>query len=119
MNCFNCLTPNADDAKFCKNCGTSLYFTKTPKSPSDILLIVFITIGLIVNIGQFIIQQAFDNWYQAPIKYAISGAWILQCLSFILLPLAIKDTSLKTVGFILAAIWIIYGIYSNVIFLIR
>ena len=123
MNCLRCNTPNEEGAKFCKNCGMDMTYTPSNESTnyksSDTFLIIFISIAFISAIAQFAIQKLVDNWYESPTKYIQASLWLLQNLSFILIPLAIRNKTLKIVGFIITAIMVIYWVYTNVEFMTR
>ena len=123
MQCLRCNTQNEDGTKFCKNCGKNV--TDRPSNHntnskfSDTLLIIFLALTFFSALAQFAIQTRVDNWYEGPTKYIQASLWILQNLSFILVPLSIKDTTLKIVGLIFTAVMIIYWIYGNVEFMTR
>ena len=121
MNCLRCNTPNEERAKFCKNCGMDMTYTPsnegTNSKSSDMFLIIFISVSFISAIAQFAIQNLVDNWYESPTKYIQASLWLLQNLSFILIPLAIRNKTLKIVGFIITAIMVIYWVYTNVKFM--
>ncbi|MBL7830710.1 MAG: zinc ribbon domain-containing protein [Saprospiraceae bacterium] len=121
MNCLRCNTPNEEGAKFCKNCGMDMTYTPSNESTnsksSDTFLIIFISVAFISAIAQFAIQKLVDNWYESPTKYIQASLWLLQNLSFILIPLAIRNKTLKIVGFIITAIMVIYWVYTNVEFM--
>ena len=122
MNCLRCNTPNEDGVKFCKNCGMDLHTTfdnKANTKTSDTLLIVFVCIAFLTAVVQFAIQKLVDNWYDKPTKYYASALWILQNLCFILIPLAIRNKSLKIIGLIITLIMVIYWVYSNVDYMIK
>jgi hypothetical protein len=118
MNCLRCNTPNEEGAKFCKNCGMDMTYTPSQENSnsksSDTLLIIFISIAFISAIAQFAIQKLVHNWYESPTKYFQDSLWILQNLSFILIPLSIRNKTLKIIGIIITAIMVIYWVYSNI-----
>ncbi len=123
MNCLRCNTQNEESAKFCKNCGMDMTYrpsnTNTNSKSSDTFLIIFIAIAFVSAIAQFVIPKLVYNWYESPTKYIQATFWILHNLSFILIPLSIKNKSLKIVGFIITVIPVIYWAYVNVTFMIR
>ena len=84
---------------------------------SDTFLIVFISIAFVCAIAQFAIQKLVDNWYESPTKYIQGSLWLLQNLSFILIPLSMKNKNLKIVGLIITVIMVIYWVYTNVEFM--
>ena len=123
MNCLRCNTPNEEGAKFCRNCGMDMSYTPSKENvnskSADTLLIIFISIAFISAIAQFAIQKLVDNWYESPTKYIQGSLWLLQNLSFILIPLSMKNKNLKIVGLIITVIMVIYWVYTNVKFMTR
>jgi predicted acyltransferase len=122
MNCPKCQTQNEENAQFCRNCGTNLHqvlMSNSDNKSSDILLIVFIIVALILNIAQFSIQKFVTDWYQSPTKYIQGGFWILQNLSFLLIAIAIKNKPLKITGIILTVLLISYWLFTNIQFMLR
>ena len=122
MNCLRCNAPNDEGAKFCKNCGIDLnarFEAKANTKTSDTLLIVFVSIAFITAVAQFAIQKLIDNWYESPTKYFQSSLWILQNLCFLLIPLAIRNKSLKIFGLIITLIMVVYWVYSNVDYMLK
>ncbi len=123
MNCLRCNTENEEGVKFCKNCGMDMTFTPSKENTnsklSDTFLIVFISIAVVCAIAQFAIQKLVDNWYESPTKYFQGSLWLLQNLSFILIPIAIRNKTLKIIGIIITAIMVIYWVYSNVKWMIE
>ncbi len=123
MNCLRCNTPNEEGAKFCRNCGMDMSYTPSKENvnskSADTLLIIFISIAFISAIAQFAIQKLVDNWYESPTKYIQGSLWLLQNLSFILIPLSMKNKNLKIVGLIITVIMVIYWVYTNVEFMTR
>lgn len=124
MNCLRCNTPNEEGAKFCKNCGMDMNYTpsneNTDSKSSDNLLFIYLCLFFVIRfVAQTAIEILVDNWYESPTKYIRSSLWILSNLSLILIPLAIKNKSLKIVGLIITSIMIIYWIYGNVNFMMN
>ena len=122
MNCLRCNTPNEAGAKFCRNCGTNLHTTfqaNANNKTSDILLIIFVIIAFITTAVQFLIEKLADNWYESPTKYYYGALWILQNLCFILIPLAIKDKSIKIIGLIITMIIVAFWVYSSFDFIMN
>ena len=123
MNCLRCNTPNEEGAQFCRNCGMDMSYTPSKENvnskSADTLLIIFISIAFISAIAQFAIQKLVDNWYESPTKYIQGSLWLLQNLSFILIPLSMKNKNLKIVGLIITVIMVIYWVYTNVEFMTR
>jgi hypothetical protein len=122
MNCPECQTQNGDNAQFCKNCGIHLHMrseSKNDNNLSDTLLFIFILVGFVAVIVGFAIQKFVPNWYESPVKYVQGAIWILNNLSFILIPIAIRNRTLKVIGLIVGILLVIYWLYSNIEFLIR
>ena len=122
-NCINCKKSNEEGANFCNNCGmnlTNFTFNKNPDAQlSDVLLLVFLIISVVAAIAQFIIQRFYIDWYEAPVRYVQGFFWILQNISFILIPISIRNMPIKIAGIIITAILIIYWIYTNIHFMLR
>ena len=118
MNCLRCNTENLIGAKFCKNCGMNLTYTpsnhNTISKISDKFLMIFIVIAFVSTLIQFVIQKFVDNWYESPIKYIQETFWLLQNLSFILIPLSIKNKALKITGLVITLIMVIYWAFTNI-----
>jgi glucan phosphoethanolaminetransferase (alkaline phosphatase superfamily) len=123
MNCLGCNTPNEEGAKFCKNCGIDLTHTpsnenKNSKS-SDILLITYLCMTFFILVFTFALEKLVDDWYEGPAKYIRGSLWVLSNLSMILIPLAIKNKSLKVIGLILTIVIAFYYTYSTVYFMMN
>lgn len=118
MNCLRCNTPNEEGAKFCKNCGMDLFYKPSQENQnskySDTFLIIFISIFFVSDSALFGIFKLVENWHEAPTKYYRSALWILQYLSFILIPLSIKNKSIKIIGLIITLIIVVYWVYFNI-----
>ena len=122
MNCLRCNTQNEEGAKFCKNCGMDMTYTPSKENSnsksSDTLLIIFVFIAFVSAIVNFAIEKLVD-WYESPTKYFRGSSLLLQNLSFILIPIAIRNKALKIIGIIITAIMVIYWAYSNVTWMIE
>lgn len=122
MNCLHCNALNENDANFCKNCGAELHLSVEQVSNSktpETLLLVFLLITFTTTAAQFGLQKIVDNWYQRPTRYIQGLLWIVQNLSFIMVPLAIKNKELKIVALVVTSALVIYWIYGNVEFMLR
>ncbi|MFC6096342.1 zinc-ribbon domain-containing protein [Flavobacterium qiangtangense] len=118
MICPRCNTPNEANTEFCKSCGMDLAYTRlTENKASDKYLIIFISIAFFAAISQFAIRMLVGNWYEGSTKYIQGFLWLIQNLSFMLIPLAIKNQTLKIVGFVITAVMVIYWVYTTVEFL--
>lgn len=117
MICKRCNTQNEAGAKFCKNCGMELNFIHSNKDKhskiSDTLLTIFIFITFVFTVANFTIQKLVDDWYEVPTKYFQGTLWILGNLIYILVPIAIKNQTIKIIGIILTAIMVLYWSYGN------
>jgi hypothetical protein len=122
MNCLRCNTENEEGVKFCKNCGMDMTYTPSNENSnstlSDKLLITYLCIAFFVFISTFAIDKLVDNPYEVPINYVRGSLRILGILSMILIPLSIKNKSLKIIGLILTIIMAIYWTYGTVEFMI-
>jgi hypothetical protein len=122
MNCLLCKSPNPAGLKFCKNCGMDLDITLEPSKENkstDKLLFTFIIIAFFSGVVQVILRRYNSIGLEGNAKYIQAGLWILQNLSFLLIPICIKDKNLKTIGLIAMSIIVMYWVYNNIDFLIR
>jgi len=119
MYCPNCQSQNEENAQFCRNCGSNLWYTPDLKQDNDVLLLVYILIAFFAAVVQFVIQRVFSISYfgKSPWIYVMGLIWIISNISLILPALAIKNKSLKIIGIIFAAIIIIYHAYGNIEFM--
>ncbi len=118
MICPRCNTPNEANTESCKSCGMDLAYTRLNETrSSDNLLLIFIGIAFFTAVSQFAMQKLDSNWYEGPTRYIQGFLWLIQNISFILIPLAIKNKTLKTVGFVITAIMVMYWIYTSMEFL--
>jgi hypothetical protein len=67
----------------------------------------------------FALEKLVDDWYEGPAKYIRGSLWVLSNLSMILIPLAIKNKSLKVIGLILTIVIAFYYTYSTVYFMMN
>lgn len=123
MNCLRCTTPNEEGAKFCKNCGMKMTYKtsneNTTSKTSDTLLIIFLSVAFVTAIAQFAIQKLVVNWYEGPTKYVQGFLWLIQNLSFILIPLSIKNKIMKIVGLVITVIMVSYWVFTNLEFMLK
>jgi hypothetical protein len=130
MNCQKCNTENDQETKFCKNCGANIQpkvevpaNTKTNSNLSDILLIIFIGVALITNTIIVVIQKIYPESYYPGSNRVIIGhyilglTWVLQNLSFILIPLSLKNKLMKLLGIIFMSLIVLYWLYNNLKFM--
>ena len=122
MNCQHCNAENPNESKFCQVCGGQIS-NSTPAGSnsklSDTFLIINVGVVAFTSLIIFIIQHFATDWYQGGTKYAVGALWILQNLSTILIPLAIKNNTIKIIAIVITAIYVIYYIYGNINFMIR
>lgn len=123
MNCLRCNTPNEEGAKFCKNCGMDMNYTpsneNTNSTSSDKLLITYLCISFFAFISGFAIDKLVEDSYSDSTRYIQYTLWMVMNLSMILIPLSIKNKSLKIVGLILTLIMVIYWSYNNFLAMIN
>jgi hypothetical protein len=120
MNCQHCNAENPNEAKFCKVCGGQTTFSNPAVANtklSDTFLIINVGIVAFTSLIIFIIQHFATDWYQGGAKYAVGALWILQNLSTILIPLAIKNNTMKIIAIVITAIHVIYYVYGNINFM--
>ncbi len=117
MYCPKCQSQNEENAQFCRNCGTNLYAPQVEAksdNTSSTLLFVYIAIMAISVLAQFAIQKFVGYWYEGVWRYVQGTLWLIQNLTFILIPLSIKNKTLKIIGLVIAAVLIIYwGIFQH------
>jgi uncharacterized membrane protein len=122
MNCLRCNTENDQSTKFCKNCGANLQPKPVVTSSSlvsDILLFIFIMIIIFTSLSQFVIQKFFKDWFMnSSIRYTLGMVWIIRSLSFILVPISLKNNILKILGIIFMSMLVLYFLYEHVTFMI-
>lgn len=120
MNCQQCYTENSNEAFYCKSCGIKLNTNTTDTSNtkfSDTLLIIYISFFAFTTLSQLLIQTLSQNWYEGNTKYLLGFIWILHNLSAILIPISIKNKTIKLFGIIITTLLIIYGIAGNISFI--
>jgi cellulose synthase/poly-beta-1,6-N-acetylglucosamine synthase-like glycosyltransferase len=119
MNCPNCNGANQDNAIFCKECGTRLDALPARQaiSTSDLLLIIYIAIAIFGAGFQFILTKLVENAYEPPFRYLQGAVWMIQNVSWILLPLAIKNRTLKPIALVVSIPLILYWLYTNIQYL--
>lgn len=122
MNCPKCQTQNEESAQFCRNCGTNLHYlpeaTNNNKT-ADLLIMIFLIYMFVSSLTGFAIQKLVDNWYEGTAKYIQIGMNLIWAFSPILLGIAIKNKTGKILGIILASIYTIYIVYSNIDWMLR
>ncbi len=121
MNCLHCNAPNEDGAKFCKDCGKKIEFpplyANTNNTSADIMLFIFLMVTIFLTLIQFAIEKLVDNLYMSPFAYFQGALWIFQNICFILIPLSIKNQTLKIIGIVVTVLLIIYWVVNNVIWM--
>ena len=121
MNCPKCQTQNEESAQFCRNCGTNMHYfpeAKTNDKTSDLLVMIFLIYMFVSEIARFTIQKLVYS-YDGTTQYIIFGINLIAGVSVILLGISIKNKTSKIFGIILASIYAIYIIYSNIDWLVR
>jgi len=120
MKCPQCNTENNQEAKFCSLCGSPFNSPKKANSKiSDIMLIVNVFAITFTTLLIMLIEKLAYSPYESNYKYIIGVLWIIQNLCTILIPLSIKNNTLKIIAIILTAIHMIYYIYGNIHFMLR
>lgn len=87
--------------------------TKTENKLNDSLLMIFIGVAFVSWLVQFLMHKLVNHWYESPFKYIQSICWILQNLSYLLLPILVKNKALRIVGFILTGLFVAYYFSVN------
>lgn len=116
MHCPNCNTEVKGIQQFCMNCGTNLFPSKqeTSSKSSDTFIMIFLGYLLFNEIISFLIQKLVPNWYEAPVQYGFILLNIIAGATIFLLAAAIKDKQKKAFAFVIAAIHMLYILYSNI-----
>ena len=116
MNCPKCKQENAMGAPYCKHCGSNLRQSSIATFDQSSL---FIGIYILITIGVAFIDAILPilgdilGLGGRSIHSLMTLGWILNSISFILLPLAIKDRLLKIIGIVVSIPFIIYWVYEN------
>lgn len=121
MNCLKCQTQNEVNANFCKQCGTNLQTNSKPKREDEIkdaLLIIFIIIGFVSVLVNVVVPLLEANLFEFSIVHMQAYFWILNSLSMLLIPFAIKNKNLKIIGIIVSVLCVIYWTNTNIQFLL-
>lgn len=117
MICPKCHAENAEDAKFCTNCGAELHpQIQSEKSNSDVLLVVMLGLMVVFNIFYFAFSKLVPNWWES--KTAIITYFcvnVLSNLTWVCIPLSIRQKKMKIVGFVIYGILLIYWLISNIL----
>jgi hypothetical protein len=122
MNCPKCQTQNEENAQFCRNCGTNIHFFQEPSNNSktaDLLILIFLFYMFVSSLTAFALEKFVDNWYVGTTKYIQIGMNLIWGFSFVLLGIAIKNKIGKIFGIILASIYTIYVVYSNIDWMLK
>jgi len=122
MNCPKCQTQNEEIAQFCRNCGTNIHYfleLQTTDKTSDLLVLTFLVIMFVGSIGRYAIQQLVDSWYEVPTKYIIGGLNLIVGISVILLVISLSNKTIKIFGLILASIYSVFILYTNIVWLLK
>lgn len=118
MNCLTCNTVIPFGAKNCKYCGVDVSYMSdiedTKSSTSDKLLLLFICFAFFATVLQYVLRELSVKGIIGDIQYIQNTLWLLQNLSFLLVPFAIKNKNLKTAGFIVMSLVVSYWVYMNI-----
>ena len=120
MICPNCNTEIENGAKFCTHCGISLL---TPKEEKDSkysgVLLTFILVVFMLSLFRFVFQLIESDWYSSLAWRILLGIVdIIQTLAWLLIPFAIKKTSIKGISFVLIGILECWWLYNTIHWLI-
>lgn len=122
MNCPKCQTQNEEGAQFCINCGTKMQYlpeSANDRRTADLLIMIFLIYAAVSLTARQIILNLVDNWHEGYTQYIIAGIAIISGVSFIFLSIAIDNKTKKIFGIILASIYAIIIIYSNIRWLVH
>lgn len=121
MNCSKCQTQNEESAQFCRNCGTNLRLNQdliASNKTADLLILIFLIYLFVSSFTGFALQKLVDNWYTGIAKHIQIGMNLIYAFTPILLGIAIKNKAGKILGIILASMFAIYLVYSNIIWIL-
>lgn len=115
MICPKCKRENEDGSMFCRYCGSSLNpVPEKDSSTSSILIFVWVVVFVLLSIVNNLYTRLIDNWYEGTQRMVYLGIVLLQNLSFILPPLAIKNKTLKIIGLIIMSAYVVWLLYQNI-----
>lgn len=118
MNCPKCKLENEDGALFCKHCGSKLIVeTTNGKDYSSPLLFTYIIVVTIFYIINKLITTFSTDWYSSEggfISILYKCTTTIECLCFIMIPLAIKNRTLKIIALVITVPLILFWLYSNI-----
>lgn len=123
MNCLHCHAPNEDGAKFCKDCGKNLSIpplTENLNSKfSDNMLLVFLVVTFALSVFQFAIEKLVDNLYESKLMYIQRSLFIIKNVCFILIPLSIRNQTIKIIGIVVTVILIVYWVSNHIFWMLK
>ena len=116
MNCPKCKSENEMGALYCKRCGSKLLQSSTVKfDHASLMLIIYILIAIGCTLFRAIVPilgDFLDMRWESTLTLTIGG-YMLQDISFILIPLAIKNMLLKIIGVVISIPLILYWLYDS------
>ena len=128
MNCSNCQTQNVLGAKFCKSCGSALpessvvtddKTTVVTEGANETQILISLGVIALLNLLSFLfynkLQYPIENGWSSK-EYAQFGLFsnFLFVVSFLLIPLAFKNSTLKIIGIILVVLSQLFYIIQNI-----
>lgn len=117
MKCPKCNLEIEDGSKFCNHCGAKIQ-VKNNDAISSTLLFVWAIVTFTCVVIQAIFNNIFPSWYSStPAKVFYLMVTLIQNLSDLLIPFAIKKIPLKIVAFVLVGIFVTYWVYLNIKFM--
>lgn len=116
MICPNCHSENESGAKFCTHCGANMYApVEANESKSSYLLFAWAMITVVLGVTNGVITHVTPGWYNShTLRPIMAIVFMLQDLSQLLVPFAIKKTPLKIVALVFVGLLVIYWLYSNI-----
>lgn len=104
MNCNRCSTPNAEEARFCKNCGVNLTYTPPQtvavESNSTKYLLILLTWFLAENILFLVLNKVVTsnmNTFDVSKIYSLAG-WVTGLITIglaVALAIAVKNKTIR------------------------
>jgi predicted acyltransferase len=120
MNCPKCQKENEANALYCNQCGTPI--GKVKKSGIDysaLMLMAYIVIQIVsnltVNLLKYIGNNYWGDWRMTNI--IMTFIYLFINISFLLVPLSIKNLPIKIISFLISMLLVGYWVYGNISFI--
>ena len=116
MICPNCNSEIENGALFCTHCGANLSApAENQNSKSSYILLAWAVLTFVLGVINGIIGHTTPDWYNSHTLWPVmAGIFILQNLSQLLVPFAIKKMPIRIIALVLISLILIYWLYSNI-----